>query len=403
VKELLGIVLIPLLAVLAPLVSRSIARWAVIPVVVFEILLGIIVGPDVLGWAARDEFLELLSDFGLALLFFIAGTEIEFRAIAGRPIKRSIVAWLISFALATGLGFLLAGGQLAAAIIIGVALSSTALGAILPILRDAGLSGTPLGTAVSAIGAVGEFGPLIAISVFLGARSIELNSLILAGFIIVTAVLIVVALRVPQGRLHRLVRETLHTTSQFAVRVILLIIAALVVLSALLGLDILLGAFAAGVLWQIMLRHAPPEDVEHVKSKIDGVAFGFLVPIFFIMTGVDFELRSLIDQPALLALVPVIALALIVIRGLPAQLVAPPGSSGADRVRISLYAATGLPIIVAATSIGTELGVLRDADAALLVAAGMLSVLLFPFLASIGRRQGRDAVSSEFEPVRLDD
>jgi len=401
VKELLGIVLIPLLAVIAPLVSRAISRWAIIPVVVFEILLGIIVGPDVLGWADRNDFLAILAELGLALLFFVAGTEIEFRAIAGRPVRRSIVAWLISFVLATALGLLIAGGQIEAAIIVGVALSSTALGAILPILRDAGLSGTPVGTAVSAIGAVGEFGPLIAISVFLGARSIGVNSLILAAFIIVTGVLILVALRMPHGRLHRLVRETLHTTSQFAVRVILLIVAALVVLSALLGLDILLGAFAAGVLWQIMLRHAPEEDVAHVKSKIDGVAFGFLVPIFFISTGVNFQLSALLAEPMLLALVPVIALALIAIRGLPAQLVAPPGTSRGDRMRISLYAATGLPIIVAATSIGTELGVLSTGNAALLVSAGMLSVLLFPYLASIGRRS--TAVGAVFEPVDQDD
>jgi Kef-type K+ transport system membrane component KefB len=392
--EVIELILVPGLAVLAPLLARLFIRWLAIPIVVLEILLGIAVGPNGLGWVHPHAFLAGLADLGLAMLFFVAGTEIDFRTIAGRPLRRSGVAWLISFALALGVGFLLFSGW-ETAIIIAVALSSTALGAVLPILRDAKLLGTPLGTAATAVGAIGEFGPLIAISLFLGGRSLGLSTIVLFGFVVAAVLLIWLATRLGHGSVHRLVAATLDTTGQFAVRFIIFILAALVALSLLLGLDMLLGAFCAGVLWRIIIARAPAHDRELVQSKIDGVAFGFLVPIFFIETGVTFDLQSLIAQPLLFALVPVLVIALFVIRGLPAQLAAPPGAPARDRTRLALYAATGLPLIVAVTQIGRDEGLLSAGLAAALVAAGMLSVLVFPILATIGRR--RTGTQLEFE------
>ena len=393
-EGIVELVLVPGLAVLAPLLARLFIRWLAIPIVVLEILLGILVGPNALGWVHPQPFLESLADFGLAMLFFVAGSEIDFRSIAGRPLRRSGIAWLISFVLALGVGFLLFAGW-ETAIIIAVALSSTALGAILPILRDAGLLGTPFGTAASAVGAIGEFGPLIAISLFLGGRNLGVSSIVLFGFVVVAVLLIWLSTRLGHGPVHRLVSVTLDTTGQFAVRFILFILAGLVALSLLLGLDMLLGAFCAGVLWRIIIARAPARDRAAVQSKIDGVAFGFLVPIFFIETGVGFDLASLIAQPLLFALVPVLLVALFVLRGLPAQLAAPPGASARDRTRLALYAATGLPLIVAVTEIGRAQGLLSAGLAAALVAAGMLSVLLFPILASLGRR--RTGSDLEFE------
>ncbi len=392
--QIVGLVLVPGLAVLAPLVVRLFDRWVVVQVVVLEILLGILVGPSGLGWVHPGPFLDGLADLGLAMLFFVAGSEIDFAGIAGRPLRRSTLAWGISFALALGVGLLnLAGWQ--TAIVIGVALSSTALGAVMPILRDAGLLGTPFGTSVSAVGAVGEFGPLIAISLFLGGRGLGVSSIVLFAFVVIALLLVWASTRLEHARVHRIVSATLNTTGQFAVRLILFIVAALVGLSLLFGLDMLLGAFTAGVLWRIIIARAPKRDRELVESKIDGVAFGFLVPIFFIETGVGFDLHALIAQPWLFALVPLLLVILFVVRGLPAQLAAPRGSSRGDRLRLALYAATALPIIVAVTSIALDEGLLSPGIAAALVAAGMLSVLIFPILASIGRR--KTDVESAFE------
>lgn len=392
--EVVGIVLVPTLAVLAPLLARAVSRWLVLPVIVIEIVLGIVVGPSGLGWIRSDPFVSMLAQIGLAMLFFVAGSEIEFRAIAGRPLRRALVAWLVSFAVAFAIG-LTPGAGWEAAIVIGVALSSTALGAVLPILRDAGLTGTPFGTAVTAAGAVGEFGPLIAISLFLGARDLGTSSVVLFGFVAVAVALIWVSTRMRHRGVHRLVAATLDTTGQFAIRLILFILSALVALSLLLGLDMLLGAFCAGVLWRILIARAPERDRVTVSSKIDGLAFGFLVPIFFIVTGIEFDLRALLADPWLLLLAGGLFVALFVVRGLPAQIVAPRGATRGDRVRLGLYAATGLPLIVAVTSIGVEAGVLAPGVAAALVAAGMLSVLVFPLLAAIGRP--RAARAAEFD------
>lgn len=167
-----AIVLIPLLAVLAPVAARAMGAWIRVPVVVFELVLGIVIGPSVLGWTGPSEFVGLLSEFGLAMLFFVAGTEIEFAVLRGRTGRRAIGGWFVSFALGVALGLLIAPGL--GAIVVGIALASTALGALLPILRDAGELRTPFGRAVSALGAVGEFGPLIAISILLGATGLPI-------------------------------------------------------------------------------------------------------------------------------------------------------------------------------------------------------------------------------------
>nr|WP_244964025.1 cation:proton antiporter [Pseudoclavibacter helvolus] len=220
-------------------------------------------------------------------------------------------------------GFLIAPGE--AAVIIAIALSSTALGTLIPILRDAGELGSPFGKATTAMGAVGEFGPLVAISVFLGTRSPGISALVLALFVVITGIAILIAVRMQHGHLHRLVSASLHTSGQFAVRVVIFTLACLVGLSAVLDLDILLGAFAAGVMWQIIMRSAPESDREQVESKIEAIAFGFLVPLFFIYTGVTFNLDALLGSTQVLILLPVFLALLLLIRGVPSQLVASKG------------------------------------------------------------------------------
>ncbi|WP_414683951.1 cation:proton antiporter [Microbacterium sp.] len=369
---------IPLVAVLAPLLARGLSPWIRVPIVVFELVLGILIGPDLLGWVQESVFVEHLADFGLATLFFVAGSEINFAAIRGRPLVRASLGWLASLVVGLAVGVLIAPGE--PAVIIAIALSSTALGTLLPILRDAGELHTPFGRAATAIGAVGEFGPLVAISLFLGSRELGLSTVVLIGFIVLTGGAILITMRVPHGRLHRFVRATLHTSGQFAVRVIVLILALLVALSILLDLDMLLGAFAAGVVWQLIMRNAPKADREQVDSKVEAIAFGFLVPIFFVYTGVTFDLDALLASPTALALLPLFFGLLLIIRGGPSQLAVPPGASGRDRAALALLSATGLPIIVAVTAIGVDEGILSPALASALVGAGMLSVLVFPLV-----------------------
>ncbi|PJJ63517.1 cation:proton antiporter [Compostimonas suwonensis] len=387
--DLSSLVVIPAIAVVAPLLASSIGRFVKIPLVVFEIVLGVLLGPAVLGWVSETAFTETLANFGLAMLFFLAGNEIDFASIAGRPLKRAGLGWLVSLAVGVLAGILLAP-SLAAGVFIGIALTSTALGTIMPVLRDAGELKTPFGRAVTAVGAVGEFGPLIAISLFLSGRTPLHATLVLLGFAVIAGAGVWIAARGHHRTMHRVIASTLHTSAQFAVRLVILILAALVALSIVLGLDMLLGAFAAGVLYKLLLSGADAEDYEFVETKIEAVGFGFLVPIFFVYTGVTFDLDALLGSTRALILLPVFLVLLLVVRGIPSAFAAPPGATGADRRALGLFGATGLPIIVAVTAIGVDTGDLQASTASALVGAGMLSVLLFPLLGLWQRRRSAD-------------
>ena len=376
----LTLLLLPAAAVAAPIIAAAVTRVARIPLVVFEIVLGLLLGPSLLGWVEPTIVTDTLAELGLAMLFFMAGNEIDFAAIRGRPLRRAGLGWLVSLVAGVAAGVLIAP-DLSAGAIIGIALGSTALGTILPIVRDAGELDQPFGRAITAVGAAGEFGPLVAISIFLSGREPGAATVVLLVFVVVATAAVWWASRGPHESLHALVAATLHTSGQFAVRLVLLLVAALVTLSMVLGLDMLLGAFAAGVLWRMLVAGATEHDRELVESKIEAVGFGFLVPLFFISTGITFELRALLDDRGALVLVPVFVILLLLVRGLPGLLAAPVGASGADRRAIVLFCATGLPIIVAVTDIGVDAGLLAETTAAALVGAGMVSVLLFPLVA----------------------
>ncbi|WP_448222201.1 cation:proton antiporter [Gordonia iterans] len=374
------LVLVPLLAVLAPLIARALARWVTFPGIVFELLLGIAIGPAVLNLVQPSELLEMLSHFGVAMLFFMAGTEINAAALRGRSGARAWGGWLISFGVGTALGWVIAPGL--GAVIIGIALSSTALGTLIPVLRDAGEFTTPFGRTVGAVGAVGEFGPIIAISVVLSERSTLQAILVLIAFAVVAVLAVWQAGRTSYPWLHRFVESTMHTSGQFAVRLVMLILSALVALSLALKVDILLGAFTAGIVWKLLISDASPTTQEQVESKIEGLAFGFLVPIFFITTGVDFDLQALLAQPWTFAAVPAVTVLLLLVRGVPSMLAAPSGTGRRERLAVGVMGATGLPIIIVATSAGVSAGYLSPTTAAVLVGGGLLSVLLFPVVAT---------------------
>ena len=378
---------VPAIAAVAPLLVRGIGRWLAIPLVVFEIVLGLLLGPAVLGWVVPDAFLDLLSQFGLAMLFFLAGNEIDFRTIRGRPLNRAVMGWIISLAAGIGIGAVVAV-DLPSAAFIGISLTSTALGAILPVLRDSGDLGTPFGISVIALGAVGEFGPLLAISLFLSGRSPLAAALVLVLFAVIAGTAIWLAARGVGARMHRVITATLHTSGQFAVRLVLFVLLALVALSIVLDLDMLLGAFTAGVIFRLLMAGAPPADAEAVESKLEAVGYGFLVPVFFINTGVEFDLDALFADGRTLAMLPLFVVLLLVVRGFPSLLAAQPDASRRDRIATALFGSTGLPIIVAVTAIGVDRKELDPGTAAALVGAGMLSVLLFPLIALAIRHTG---------------
>ncbi|MEU7122864.1 cation:proton antiporter [Streptomyces zaomyceticus] len=374
------LILIMAIAVLAPLLAYGVGRKLPVPLVIFEILLGILVGPDVLDWAHTDALIDGLSQLGLTMLIFLAGYEIEFGKVRGDTLRRSVWAWLIALALGLATGVLLGGGY-TDGVFIGVALTSTALGTVLPVLRDAGDLRGRFGSVVMAFGAVGEFGPIIAMALLLSGRGAGESTALLAVFAALTAGAVHWALRPRPPWFSRIIAKTLHTSGQFAVRFVFLLLAVMLGASQALGLDILLGAFAAGLITRLVLTGAAPESGPEILEKIEGVGFGFLVPVFFVVTGIEFDLASLLDGGRTLLLLPVFLVLFLMVRGGPIWFLAPRDLDRKDRGGLVLYGSTALPLVVAITTIGVDDKAMTAGEAAALVGAGMVSVLVFPLIA----------------------
>ncbi|MER5632370.1 cation:proton antiporter [Streptomyces nitrosporeus] len=376
------LVLILAAAALAPLLVHATGSRVRVPLVVFEIVLGVLIGPQILGWADPDEVIDTLADLGLSMLIFLAGYEIEFAAVRGDTLRRSLWAWPLSLALGIGLGFLISGGAVFEAFVVGTALTSTALGTILPMLRDSGELRGRFGTVVSAFGAVGEFGPVVAMALLLSGRRPAESAALLAAFGAVTVLAVFWALRPRPAWFGRITERTLHSSGQFAVRFVMLLLACMLGLAEVFGLDVLLGAFAAGVLTRLVLHRAAPASSAEVLGRVEAMGFGFLVPLFYVVTGIEFDLDALLHDPVALLLVPVFLLLFVLVRGGPVYLLAPRDLGRGDRAALALFASTCLPLVVAITAIGVDQELLGTDRAASLVGAAMISVLVLPLAAT---------------------
>ena len=282
---------------------------------VAELLLGIVIGPDVLGLAAPTDLLEFLGQLGLGFLFFFAGYEIRFDRVRGTPLRLAAIGWVCSLVLAYSLaGLLEAGGIVISGLLTGSAMATTALGTLIPLLRDTHQLDTPSGSHVLAVGAVGEFGPVLIVTLLLGATSDTATEALLLVAFVVVAVLAATIATGAVGRSWDFLERSLKTSGQLPVRLTVLSVFALVVLAADLGLDVILGAFAAGLLVQTVLQG---KELERFESKLDAVGFGLLIPFFFVTSGIAFDLDSLISSAGALLKLPLFLGLFLVVRGLP--------------------------------------------------------------------------------------
>jgi Kef-type K+ transport system membrane component KefB len=368
----------------------------VLPTVVVEIALGILIGPQVLGWAKSGSYIEFLSEFGLAMLFFFAGLEVVEKHVPRRAIARGTTGWAISLAIGISVGYLLHGlGLGAAGWLLGVAFSTTALGTLVPILSDSGMIETPLGTAVLGTGVAGEFWPIIVISVFLtgvyGAAT-EVVLLFVFGAVAIGAAF--VALRARPPRVVGILRETLHSTGQAAVRLAMALLAGFVLLAHDVGFDFVLGAFAAGLIVGLVLD-SPEGGV--VRMRLEGIGYGMLIPVYFVTTGLTFDLDSLLTAHGL-ALAALFLGLFLLVRGASALLWLNELGTR-NTVSLGIFGATGLPLIVAIVTIGTGRGAIASDVGAALIGAGMISVLGYPLLASAvaGAEEWSDVARDESE------
>lgn len=372
------LLVILLIAVAAPLFAELVLR-ARIPGVVLEVLGGIAVGPHVLGLVRPNPGLDALAQIGLCFLFLMAGMEIDFPRLRGRPLVLATLGWAASLAvgLAAAVGLRALGLPLSP-LLVALALTTTAIGVLLPILRDAGELSRDFGMLTLAAGAMGEFGPLLLLSLSpLDGESAEGRALVVVGFAAVSAAAAFLVLRVQPPAFLAVLRRTLHKSSQLPLRLVILLVAVLVVVALELKLEVLIGAFVAGMIVGTVTRDKEAEPFHH---KLDGLCFGFLIPIFFVISGVRFDLTALLGSATSLMCVPLFLALFLLARGLPVLLYR--GQlGGRDRLALAFYSATALPLVVAITEVGVSSGQMAPEIAAALVGAGMISLLVYPQVA----------------------
>lgn len=384
---------IAICAVLAPLVAGLVPR-RLVPEVVILLVAGVLVGPYGLGLATTDDAIGMLRQLGLAMLFLLAGFEVEIDEITGRSGRRALGTWLVCFTLALSLVFGIGlTGVISAETAVAIALCSTALGTLLPILKDSGLMATPVGRAVLNHGAYGELAPIVAMAVLLGTGGPAEAIVAVVVFAVLASALTLPWTRVRRetSRMMTIVRAGSETTGQTTVRLTVLLLVGLCVLAEVFHLDVVLGAFAAG----FVLRQAIPDGNQQLETKLNGLAFGLLIPVFFVTSGMAIDPSAVAEHPTTLI---IFVLMIMVVRGLPVALASRAERDPVDHsrifdvrdsARIGLFAATGLPIIVAVTTTAVNAGQMSAENASVLVAGGAVTVLTMPLAASLLGGSGR--------------
>ncbi len=368
---------IVLIAAMAAITVAVVPRKFAPPVVVVELMLGILVGPEVLGLAQTSDFIDFFSNLGLGMLFFFAGYEIDFERIRGKPLKLGAIGWLLSIALAYGIGgALAAAGIVVSFLYTGSAMATTAIGTLIPILRDNGELKTRFGTYLLAAGGIGEFGPILLVTLVLSTTNPLHEAAILVAFVALALAIALISVRLAWRGWPALER-TFEASSQLAVRITVVLVFGLVLLAGELGLDVLLGGFVAGMIVRLALKG---HELQVFESKLTAVGFGFFIPFFFVTSGIEFDLAALGSPTALLKLLLFFCLFLVV-RGLPAMVLYRNVLKARQRAALAFYSATELPLVVAITTIAIEAGHMKSSTAAGLVGAAMLSTLIFPFVA----------------------
>ena len=354
-----------------------------LPAIVLEIILGIVIGPQVLGWVKIDTPIQVMSLLGLAFLLLLAGLEVEYERFRGRLLRLTTIGYAVSFGLALAIGVgLNAGGLVKSPLLVAIALSATSLGIVIPVLKDARQVSTDFGQVVVAGASVAEIATIVLLSLFFSGESSGVGSkLVLLGLF--GLFVLAVGLAVTGARHSMRISSTLvrlqDTTAEIRVRAAFLLLAVFVVLAERLGLEAILGAFLAGAIVKLVDRD---QMMTHpaFRHKLEAAGFGIFVPFFFVTTGVRFDLDALFGSAKTLAMVPIFLAALLIARGVPALLYKPLATR-TQTAAAALLQATSLSFLVVSGQIGVELNLIRPATYAALVAAGLLSVLFFPLSA----------------------
>jgi Kef-type K+ transport system membrane component KefB len=390
---------------LAPLVVGLVPRLR-LPNVVVEIVFGILIGPSVLGWATADEPVQIMALIGLSFLLFIAGLEVDYHRFRGRLLRVTGIGFVLSLALGLVTGVLLhAGGLVRSPLLIAIMFSATGLGIVIVVLKDAGEVETAFGELVIAGSSIAEVGTIVLLTLFFSGESSSVGAkLVLLGLFGVLCVVVAVAVsRVEHSMrvMDALVRLQ-DTTAQVRVRGAFALLVVFVVLASKFGLEAILGAFLAGAILKLVDRDQAMTHPQF-RPKLEAAGFGIFIPFFFVTSGVRYDAGALFAHASTVARVPLFLAILLLVRGAPALLYRHL-ATGREQAAGALLQGTSVGFLVVASQIGQEMGLISAANAAAVVAAGLLSVLLFPLgaLALLGHTESasRPVTSPRHRPPK---
>lgn len=388
--NLLGVLAIALVAPLA----LGFAPRVRIPAVVLEIVLGVAVGPSALGWLDPDLTVQIVSLLGLAMLLFLAGLEVDTRALRGGLLPLALSGFALSLMIGGGAGLgLHVAGWVRDPLLLAVTLSATSLGLVVAVLKDGGQLSSLLGQTTIGASSLADFGAVLLLSMLFSVDGQGTGSQLLL-FVLFSGIVVTVGIAAATSarnvKLGGVLVRLQDTTAEIRVRAAMVLLIAFAVVAERLGLESILGAFLAGAAVAALDRDSSSHP--HFHIKLDAIGYGFLIPVFFITSGMRLDVSGLADEPSQLLRLPVFLLALLLARGVPALLyVRRLGMT--NSVAAGLLQATSLPFIVAATQIGVLTGRMSSTTATGLVCAGLASVLVFPAVAMALARPDVDAVS----------
>lgn len=383
------LLLITLLAVVVPVVVSRI-RPVRLPIVVGEIMAGIVIGKSGLNLVAPQATLDFLAQFGFVFLMFLSGLEVnpsalfvegaaEGRPRWQRPLPLAVITFLLTLALAVGCGFLFTRMGLARdAVLMGLILSTTSLGIVVPVLKERGITANPYGQTLLIMAMVSDFVTLLLLSldVAILSRGLTLDILLfslLLGLFVFAARLGQWTSSVPG--LRRVWAELSHATAQIPVRGAFALMIAWVVLADGLGVEVILGAFFAGAIISI----STPQGDTSLHEKLDAIGYGFFIPIFFIMVGANFDLRALLVSPAALFLVPLLIAAAYLVKLIPAMLLRTI-FPWRETLAAGALLSSRLSLIIAASAIALNLSLISTATNAAIILVAVVTCTLSPIL-----------------------
>ena len=388
-NEFGGIFAISCVAVLAPLLVR-LPAFAFMPVVGLELVLGVLIGPSVMGLVTNDNTIKFLAEFGLVFLFFQAGLESKRDEIGRAELRLGAFAWLASFALAVGfVGLLHLFGMVRSPLLVALILPTTAFGVLIPILRQTGELHGNFGRHVLGLAAIGELGPLLLASIALAEEKHQLHQtfLSIAFFVLAFAAIILLLTLRTNGFSAKLARWLGQDDELLLLRVSLLVLLGFVFLADSFGMEAVVGAYAAGMAVTLFFSGSGGRALE---NRITSIGSGFFIPLFFTASGVAFDLPSLVSSPANIGRLVLFTLAFLFIR-IPPLYFYRNVLAKSDLPALALLSSTTLSLVVAITYLAGQTGQMTPGHASAIVGAAIVTVTLFPMLANMIRAPSAEA------------